>query len=83
MNKQIKYILTFSTKTAAIHCHAEGCSAARATPHQNVFDEHFDSVAAAKAHADADESERAGEPTEAWGWKVCKCAKSAKANGKK
>jgi hypothetical protein len=76
----VKFTLVFMHNTASYCCHAQGCSAATDDPTRrggrSAFPEAFESIAAAHAFADQDESEKAGESTKAI-WRVCKCAKAA------
>lgn len=76
----MRYVLTFSGSTT-YNVHAQGCTAAKTTRGglgKVLLPETFDSIEAARAWANADESEKAGEKTEAL-FTVCKCAKSVTA----
>jgi heme-degrading monooxygenase HmoA len=73
-----KYTLTFSGKTAKYACHAVTCSAAHGNSKKDIhsFLGHMEwaSVEATRAFANADESEKAGQPTRA-NWKACPCTR--------
>jgi hypothetical protein len=68
----MSYLLTFVPKTAAYRAHAAGCSAAISTKRQVRLDQTFESVAAAREWAHADESAKAGQPARA-NFKACAC----------
>ena len=74
----MKYVLAFVCNTGSYRVHAETCRNAVQKIYtkndQTVFEERFNTIEEAHAHADADESEKAGEPTKA-SFKVCTCAK--------
>ncbi len=67
----MRYIITFSFRTAAYSIHANGCSAAHANKNQTAWN--FDGTeeeAVFSCHAD--EQEKGGEWANV---RVCKCAK--------
>lgn len=70
------YVLTFAANTAGYRCHAVGCKMAVSMQRTNVhlIPETFDTIEAARAWSDADESEKAGEPVQS-SFRVCDCAK--------
>lgn len=72
----MKYVVIFVHNTGRYSCHAQNCRAAtKDDPHsQSLIPESFDTIAAAQAWANADESQKAGKPTEAI-WRVCGCTK--------
>jgi len=72
-----RYVLVFMPNTCAYRCHAAGCKAAEHNPLAKKLpvmrlDPLFDTVAQARAFADADESEKAGASVQA-SFKACKC----------
>lgn len=73
------FALIFVRYTCRYSCHAWDCPAAKDTRKQfRILTENspqdFDSIEAARAYADEDESTKAGQPTKAI-WRVCKCTK--------
>lgn len=70
----MKYVLTFAPKTAGYRCHWNVCSAAKDSKHTVKLPTVFDSIADARKWADADESDKAGEPTRA-NFKACSCCR--------
>lgn len=75
----MKYALVFMPHTASYRVHASDCSAAiedgLARHPRHRFPAEFNSVEEARAFADADETEKAGEPTKA-AFKACPCTRA-------
>lgn len=74
----MKFTLTFSATTAKYACHAMSCTAAQGNEERGIHGPlgEFETIAEARAFADQDESDKAGQPTKA-GWKLCPCARGA------
>jgi len=74
------FAVIFVANSCRYTCHASDCPQAVTKVHrrggseQFRIEREFTSIEAARAFADADESEKAGEPTKAI-WRVCGCAK--------
>jgi len=74
----MKYALTFVHKTCGYRVHATTCANAAdkffVKNSQSLIPESFDSIDAARAFADADESAKAGATVKA-NFRICNCAK--------
>ena len=70
----MKFVLCFSTTTAGYRCHAITCKAATDSARYHLMPETFETVDAARACANDDESQKAGEPTRA-DFKACACCR--------